>query len=311
MYEDEIPVGRAKDLRGKVFGRLTVLYRVANIGTATAWKCRCECGNIKNIRAKCLTTGETQSCGCIQKEAARKNGKVRVRDITGQKFGRLTALYPTEKRFYKCVIWHCKCECGNECDVDIGHLQSGNTQSCGCIQKEYTSGLKLDIAGKRFGKLVAIEPTNQHNNASIIWKCKCDCGGEKYASVRDLQSNRVASCGCLTESIGELKITQLLTEYEIPFEKQKSFDNCFSPLSERKLRFDFYIIENNYLIEFDGIQHYDDSNKWYSKEGLVRDEYKNKWCKENNIPLIRIPYTKLDTLCIEDLMLETTQFRVV
>jgi hypothetical protein len=33
--------------------------------------------------------------------------------------------------------------------------------------------------------------------------------------------------------------------------------------------------------------------------------------KENNIPLIRIPYTKLSTLTIEDLMLETTQFRVV
>ena len=54
---------------------------------------------------------------------------------------------------------------------------------------------------------------------------------------------------------------------------------------------------------------------WNDEENFARvqahDEYKNQWCKDNNIPLIRIPYTKLDTLCIEDLMLETTQFRVV
>jgi len=35
---------------------------------------------------------------------------------------------------------------------------------------------------------------------------------------------------------------------------------------------------------------------------------KNQWCKENNIPLIRIPYTHLQDLCLEDLQLETSQF---
>ena len=40
------------------------------------------------------------------------------------------------------------------------------------------------------------------------------------------------------------------------------------------------------------------------------DEYKNQWCKENNIPLIRISYTHLNDLCIEDLLLETTKFLI-
>lgn len=40
------------------------------------------------------------------------------------------------------------------------------------------------------------------------------------------------------------------------------------------------------------------------------DEYKNQWCKENNIPLIRIPYIHLNDLCIEDLLLETTNFLI-
>ena len=42
----------------------------------------------------------------------------------------------------------------------------------------------------------------------------------------------------------------------------------------------------------------------------IHDAYKNQWCKENNIPLIRIPYTHLKDLCIEDLQLETSKFIV-
>ena len=73
--------------------------------------------------------------------------------------------------------------------------------------------------------------------------------------------------------------------------------------------------KDNYLIEYDGIQHfYASGTDWNTEEKFQKtkehDIYKNKWCKEHNIPLIRIPYTKLNTLCIEDLLLETTQFRV-
>lgn len=44
-------------------------------------------------------------------------------DITGQKFGLLTAVNPTKKNGRS--AWHCKCDCGNECDVDSSNLRSG------------------------------------------------------------------------------------------------------------------------------------------------------------------------------------------
>ena len=89
-----------------------------------------------------------------------------------------------------------------------------------------------------------------------------------------------------------------------------------STLKDLQKDFDVYVIKGNreqYLIEYDGRQHFEG---WSSSEENLkiqkeRDNYKNQWCKENNIPLIRIPYTHLDNLCIEDLLLETTQFRVV
>ena len=48
---------------------------------------------------------------------------------------------------------------------------------------------------------------------------------------------------------------------------------------------------------------FDYLNKNNFKNTKKRDEYKNNWCKENNIPLIRIKYTQLNNLKLEDLLL--------
>lgn len=53
-----------KDLKGKTFGRLSVIEEDGRIGTNVAWKCRCSCGNIVRVRANSLLSGNTSSCGC-------------------------------------------------------------------------------------------------------------------------------------------------------------------------------------------------------------------------------------------------------
>lgn len=59
----------------------------------------------------------------------------RPRDLSGQKFGLLTAMYPTEHRDHRgSVLWHCVCECGNEIDVSASALMDGNNRSCGCLK---------------------------------------------------------------------------------------------------------------------------------------------------------------------------------
>lgn len=59
-----------------------------------------------------------------------------VKKLTNQRFGKLTALFPTEKRKNGRVVWHCQCDCGNEIDVPTSYLTSGETRSCGCLKGE-------------------------------------------------------------------------------------------------------------------------------------------------------------------------------
>ena len=72
-----------------------------------------------------------------------------MKDLTGQKFGRLTALKPTEKRRNNCVVWLCKCECGNYCEKKGSDLVRGSTRSCGCLLKETSSQLPYKYHGNR------------------------------------------------------------------------------------------------------------------------------------------------------------------
>ena len=127
---DPVFGGKFKDLTGKRFGRWTVMYPTTerNSSGARLWHCKCDCGNEKDVTTYNLKSGISSSCGCLRYERAAAASR---KDLTGQTFGRLTALYPTDKRDFYNVIWHCKCECGREVDVSSNRLTMKNTQSCG------------------------------------------------------------------------------------------------------------------------------------------------------------------------------------
>lgn len=63
-------------------------------------------------------------------------GKETIKDLTGQRFGRLTVVSKTDERKDRCVVWKCICDCGNEHFVISRSLLGGKTRSCGCLWNE-------------------------------------------------------------------------------------------------------------------------------------------------------------------------------
>ena len=128
------------ELTGKIFGDLTVIQRAEKQKRSGGvwWKCQCSCGETYEVPGTLLVTGRRTHCGGRSHEKG-----YAVSDITGQKFRRLTALYPTDQRTEKgSVIWHCKCDCGNKIDVSYNSLLYTKMQSCGCQKKENNQKLK-------------------------------------------------------------------------------------------------------------------------------------------------------------------------
>lgn len=235
-------------------------------------------------------------------------------DLTGQTFGRLTVLEKLDKRGRE-WYWKCKCECGNFCEIRGVSLREGYTKSCGCLKKESDKkpkGNVKDILGQKFNKLTVIARQGSRSNGEALWLCQCDCGSMPIVVTgSNLRSGHTSSCGCERRSRGERVIAELLQKNNIPFVAEKVM---FKYSNNTNAKFDFYI-NNCYLIEYDGETHYQyNLHGWHNESQLKaqqeRDIIKNQWCVDNDIPLIRIPYTHLSNLCIDDLKLETSKFIV-
>lgn len=263
-----------KNLDGERFGKLVVIESIRNYNNTgkSAYKCLCDCG--KETLVKGSSIYKTKSCGCSKYDKAK--------NTIGKKYGLLTIediIFEENATYAKCI-----CECGNNTTVRLDQLKSGNTTSCGCISSP-------DLTGKRYGKLTVIKKV-ESNTKQRKWLCKCDCGCTTVLTSHCLASGHTQSCGCLRSekvSTWEMFISDVLTEMEIDFEREKSFPDCRNTLP---LRFDFYIKSLNTCIEYDGEEHikpvkYFGGDKAFQQR-LVNDKIKDNYCKANNINLIRI-----------------------
>ena len=229
-------------------------------------------------------------------------------DLTGKKINGWTIISraPNNKRGE--AMWNCICECGTKKIVQGYSLRKGLSKSCGCLQKQVVSKMNFeDLTNQEFGHLKVLMYVGKDNSNKSLWKCQCNCQAQTEIIVRtnDLKSGKTISCGCI-KSLGEQKIANLLKEAGIPFIKEKTFNTCRFPDTNALARFDFYV-NDKYLIEYDGVQHFQPTFNQLNMDNFTKtqqhDLYKNQWCKENNIPLIRINYQQLKTLTIKDLMI--------
>lgn len=235
-------------------------------------------------------------------------------NLIGQTFNLLTVLDISSKRDHRgSILWKCQCQCGNITYASSTDLKSGHKKSCGCIQKKVAAEIGhrnlIDLTGQKFEKLTVISKNSNkktpNGSTKILWNCQCECGNTCIVDGASLKNGNTKSCGCI-KSFGEQKIARMLQEANILYKKEKTFSNC-------PFRFDFFV-ENKYIIEYDGKQHFIDS-KWGNtittrEEAEKKDQEKNNWCKKHNLPIIRIPYTIFNQLTIKDLLLETSSFIV-
>lgn len=134
-----------KPLKGKVFGKLTVLEDFYDdtkpIGHRHYCKCQCNCEDktILNIRSDGLTSGERTNCGC--------EGITVWKALKGKQFGLWTVLEDVKTNKHMCK---CKCSCGTIKIVSASNLISGRSKKCG---KKHTDLYIGGLTCTRFGRI--------------------------------------------------------------------------------------------------------------------------------------------------------------
>ena len=171
------------DLAGKNFGKLTVISMTDKRGKwgGVYWLCKCDCGHDKVISAGSLMSGRSNGCGFC-KVSTRKL------DLKGLSFGCWHVIKEEGRTKYKGIKWLCKCSCGTERVVSGGDLTLGNSQSCGCSAKKYTTSW-------------AKRHPEKANEYSYVWRIK---NRDKYLKrVRKANRKRLSTpTGKLNASMG-------------------------------------------------------------------------------------------------------------
>lgn len=127
------------DLTGKKIRHWTVINKDIIKNNRIYWHCKCECGHESNIMHYNLINNKSRNCKkCkpISKTfGINPSNKLNINTIKNEKFGSLNVIAESNPQkisgqFRRFIL--CKCDCGNEKNINLQHLISGHTKSCGC-----------------------------------------------------------------------------------------------------------------------------------------------------------------------------------
>lgn len=211
------------------YGKLTVIEHLSDKKhkRGLVLLCRCECGNvlekISSDLEKSRKLNQVASCGCAKDK-----------DITGNKYGMLTAISKIRVEKGKGAIWLFKCDCGNEVEKVGSYVdRMEGALHCGCSRKTFTQ--TKNEKGKRYGKLLVLEYSGIDDKQRAMWLCKCDCGSEEIYSGYVLRRGKT-HCGCVKKD--PLNVHSWKGVGEIP---QSYFSSVENNAKIRKLDFDITI----------------------------------------------------------------------
>ena len=220
------------------------------------------------------------------------------KEIHGNKYDYTSTIYIDTRTKVEII-----CKIHGKFDVIANHHLHGRggCKQCGFINllksttKSQDNYIKecIEVHGNQYD-YSRVNYVNAKTNVEII--CK------KHGPFLKNPQSHLNGSGCLKckASKGERKIVNFLNKNNINYTIQKTYDGCRNPKTNYKLRYDFYIPFINTLIEYDGIQHFERSSVYKHiiteeefEDTKFRDLVKTNYALNNNIKLIRIPYTEI------------------
>lgn len=192
------------------------------------------------------------------------------------------------------------CGCGDTFYVPFDNFAYNETRQClTCANQKRIEQKVLTIEEVRNFvnentncTLLSSEYVNAHQKLEF----KCECGKLFYRTLNGFKNSIFRLCMDCSKrhSKGEIKVKEFLESKGIEFIQEYTFDEC---KYKKKLPFDFYIPAENICIEYDGEFHFEKKVPIGDyKLQQKRDAIKTKFCKDNHIKLIRIPYYEFNKI---------------
>ena len=240
-----------------------------------------------------------QPCGMKRGGFVKRKSQSEFESQLAEKFsGEYKLMSKYERTDRKVLMKHNIEKCGYEYDVTPNQILHGHgcpkcSGSLGKSNEQFLEDLKSVHGGD-------YSPLDEY----VADKSKMDVRHNKCGNIWGVTPNNLLSghgCPMCKSSMGEKRIFKVLSELGVNFKTQFRMSGC---KNNRELPFDFAVFdfdgELSFLIEFDGMQHFNKVGYWGGDTKLKltqkHDEIKNEYCSENGLNLIRIPYWDFDEI---------------
>lgn len=271
------------------------------------------CGESSEFVICNIKMGKTSKCRkCRGKEIGRNQSLIfQPGDYLDKNKKFIFVADSSEKIRDKRAVWVKNIENGEIFLAELNSIRTGNIQHSPKERKMFKSAVMKELRENGIIKSNArlfpgdiindnilfveeIDRTDLEKRRGVFYNIQ----NKRYfeANLRSVVAGN--SQGIIGHSKGEEKIERILQEQQFVYEKEKTFSDLVSPKGH-KLRFDFYLPDYNSCIEYDGIQHFENSFGKTDSEYqyyLQCDALKNLYCKNSNIKLIRIKYSDLELI---------------
>lgn len=195
----------------------------------------------------------------------------------GEKYGRLTTKFVVGRTKNRVKIWRCYCDCGGEKDVPSTSLSSGNTKSCGCLQKETITRIGEKTRFKRGWALNDEEiPENKYNLSNEFGIGYTPRGEKFYFDLEDY--NKIKDYLWYTKEDGYL----ICQQGNKTIRMNRLIMDCTDPYKD--VHHKNHIVYDNRKSNLEICDHYQNiiatktySNNTSGRKGVYWDKSKNKW----------------------------------
>jgi len=277
-------------------GRFELIGEYKKQTTKVKIKCN-DCGNVFDAYPHNFYRGIGGCAFCVGYVVSVDEIKQRIKDTIGSEYEFISK---NDKNTKGIEIRHIPCGTIFKTTYNQIKYQLHPCPKCnrGEIEKSRRDNERKKIVEKfkTIPEFAIVDINDYKNNFSKIRFLHNVCGREFRTTVNNLLMYEC--CFYCDSSKGEKQINQFLTDNKIKFESQKTFDDCRG--DKKLLRFDFYLPDYNFCIEFDGLQHFEPMQYSNGKERFLitqkHDKIKTEYCEQNNIGLLRIRYDEKDLI---------------
>ena len=297
----------SQNLSGKIFGRLIVKKRVANsLNGHTRWLCQCECGNTTIVFGSNLRRGQTQSCGCIQKEVTSNRSKKHGHTIPQSK----------EYKAWCGMIQRCT----NPNNTAYGNYGGRGVQVCDQWRNSFETFLEdMNNVPTSEYSLDRIDSNGNYEPSNCRWATRQEQNSNRSNNI--IIDGKTLAEVCREKGLSYATIRARIQHYNWSIDKAlntpverfissgaKEFLSIINEIFPYQkiikeyhigegLRLDYFLPHLMFGFEYQGQQHYSFSRHFHKDrkgflDGQKRDQRKKNICEEQGIALVCVAYNE-------------------